>query len=53
MYLNNFKKTDLVFMTDDAVVLKYAIGDGEGSRVGLRRDGVGGEGNYDHWIGKG
>ena len=53
MYLNNFKKTDLVFMTDDAVVLKYAIGDGEGSRVGLRRDGVGGEGHYDHWIGKG
>ena len=53
MYLDNFKKTDLVFMTDDAETLKYAIGDGEGSRVGMRRDGVGGEDHYKHWIGKG
>ena len=53
MYLDNFKKTDLVFMTDDAEILKYAIGGGEGSRVGMRRDGVGGEGHYKHWIGKG
>ena len=53
MYLDNFKKTDLVFMTDDAEILKYAIGEKDGSRVGMRRDGVGGEGHYDHWIGKG
>ena len=53
MYLDNFKKTDLVFMTDDAETLKYAIGCGEGSRVGMRRDGVGGEDHYKHWIGKG
>ena len=53
MYLDNFKKTPLVFMSDDAETLKYAIGAAEGSRVGMRRDGVGGDDHYNHWIGKG
>jgi len=51
MYLDNFKKTDVIFMTDGAEVLDYAIGDGLGSRVGLRRDGIGLEGHFKRWIG--
>ena len=51
MYLDNFKKTDVVFMTDGAEVLDYAVGDGSGSRVGLRRDGIGLEGHFKRWIG--
>ena len=41
MYLDNFKKTPLVFMTMDDEVLEHAIGKGEHARVGLRRDGIG------------
>lgn len=53
MYINNFKKTTLVFMTDAAKTLKYAIGEGEGSRVGLRRDGIGSPWHEENWIGTG
>jgi len=51
-YLENFKKTPLVFMTDDDETLKYAIGDKGPSRVGLRRDGVGSPWHFTRWIGK-
>lgn len=51
MYLDNFKKTDIVFMTDGAEVLEYAIGNGPASRVGLRRDGIGLEWHFRNWIG--
>ncbi len=52
-YLNNFKKSTIVFMSDDAECLKYAIGDGEGSRVGFRRDGCGNPWHFTQWIGTG
>ena len=51
-YLENFKKTPLVFMTDDNETLKYAIGENGPSRVGLRRDGVGSPWHFGRWIGK-
>ena len=51
MYLDNFRKTDIVFMTDGAEVLGYAIGNGPASRVGLRRDGIGLEWHFKNWIG--
>lgn len=51
IYLDNFKASDVVFMTDGVEALEYAIGAGEGSRVGLRRDGVGGIGHFRRWIG--
>ena len=51
MYLDNFRKTDIVFMTDGAEVLDYALGDGPAPRVGLRRDGIGLEGHFKRWIG--
>ena len=51
MYLDNFRKTDIVFMTDGAEVLDYAIGDEPVPRVGLRRDGIGLEGHFKRWIG--
>ncbi len=41
MYLQNFKKSDIFFMTDDFQVLEYALGKRKKPRVGLRRDGVG------------
>lgn len=41
MYLKNFKKSDIFFMTDDHEVLKYALGNKKKARVGLRRDGIG------------
>ena len=42
MYLDNFKKTPLQFLTMDNEVLEYSIGTQENySRVGLRRDGIG------------
>jgi hypothetical protein len=47
MYLAAFKKTPLVFMTDDAEVLAYALPRG----VGLRRDGVGSPWHEQNWIG--
>lgn len=50
-YLNNFKDSTVVFMTDDAECLEYAIGDGEGSRVGMRRDGCGSPWHFPRWIG--
>ena len=50
-YLNNFKKTPLVFMTDDWETLKYSIGENGPSRVGLRRDGVGSPWHATRWIG--
>lgn len=51
-YLDNFKKTPIVFMTDDDETLKYAIGENGPSRVGLRRDGVGSPWHFNRWIGK-
>ena len=39
-YLQNFRKTPLVFMTDDWETFRYALGDGPVPRVGFRRDGV-------------
>ena len=50
-YLDNFKKTPIVFMTDDWEVLKYALGDGPNARVGLRRDGVASPWHFKRWIG--
>ena len=50
MYLKNFKKTQIISMTDDAAILKYNIGDGS-PRVGMRRDGVGSPGHFKTWIG--
>lgn len=47
MYLGAFKKTPLVFMSDDAEVLAYALPLG----VGLRRDGVGSPWHEQNWIG--
>ena len=47
MYLNAFHKTPLVFMTDDAAVLPYALAHG----AGLRRDGVGSPWHEKNWIG--
>ena len=52
MYLDNFKKTPLVFMSDDHTTLEYALGKGkEFPKVGIRRDGVGGYWHYQNWIG--
>ncbi len=50
-YLDSFKKSPLVFMTDDDEMLKYAIGEEGPSRVGLRRDGVGSPWHFTRWIG--
>jgi len=47
MYVQAFKKTSLVFMTDDAEVLGYAIEKG----TGMRRDGVGSRWHEQNWIG--
>ncbi len=47
MYVNAFTKTPLVFMTDDAEVLPYALSKG----TGLRRDGVGSRWHENTWIG--
>ena len=51
-YLDNFKQTPIVFMTDDDETLKYAIGENGPSRVGLRRDGVGSPWHFTRWVGK-
>lgn len=51
MYLENFRKSDLFFMTDDAEIFAYARGDGKEPRVGMRRDGVGSPGHFKRWIG--
>ena len=52
MYLKNFKKSDIFFMTDDHEVLKYALGNKKKARVGLRRDGIGSPWHFGRWIGK-
>ena len=51
MYLKNFKKTQLAFMTDDEEVFAYALGKGKIPRVGIRRDGVGSPWHFNRWIG--
>lgn len=51
-YIDSFKKTPLVFMTDDHETLKFALGEDGPARVGLRRDGVGSPWHFPHWIGK-
>ena len=50
-YLNGFTQTPLVFMTDDAETLRYALGEDGPARVGLRRDGVGSPSHFQRWIG--
>jgi hypothetical protein len=47
MYVRAFRKTPLVFMSDDAEVLKYALAFG----TGYRRDGVGSPWHEQNWIG--
>ena len=47
LYLQSFRKTPLVFMSDDAEVLKYALAHG----TGFRRDGVGSPWHEKNWIG--
>ena len=47
MYLDAFRRTPLVFMSDDAEVLPYALEHG----AGLRRDGVGSPWHEQNWIG--
>ncbi len=46
-YLRAFRKTPLVFMSDDAEVLNYALAHG----TGFRRDGVGSPWHEKTWIG--
>ena len=47
LYLGAFRKTPLVFMSDDAAVLNYALAHG----TGFRRDGVGSPWHEQNWIG--
>ena len=47
MYLHAFHKTPLVFMSDDAEALNYALAHG----TGFRRDGVGSPWHEQNWIG--
>jgi hypothetical protein len=47
LYLRAFGKTPLVFMSDDAEVLAYALARG----TGFRRDGVGSPWHEENWIG--
>jgi hypothetical protein len=47
LYLRAFRKTPLVFMSDDAEVLNYALARG----TGFRRDGVGSPWHEENWIG--
>jgi hypothetical protein len=47
LYLRAFRKTPLVFMSDDAEVLDYALAHGSG----FRRDGVGSPWHEQNWIG--
>jgi hypothetical protein len=47
MYLNGFRKTQLVSMSDDAEALAYALAHG----TGFRRDGVGSPWHEANWIG--
>ncbi|MCL4192173.1 MAG: DUF4832 domain-containing protein [Thermoguttaceae bacterium] len=47
MYLENFRTTPLVSMSDDAQALVYALAHG----TGFRRDGVGSPWHEENWIG--
>ena len=47
LYLQAFRRTPLVFMSDDAEVLGYALEHG----TGFRRDGVGSPWHEENWIG--
>lgn len=47
LYLHAFRQTPLVFMSDDAEVLNYALAHG----TGFRRDGVGSPWHEQNWIG--
>ena len=47
MYLHAFRRTPLVFMSDDAEGLNYALAHG----TGLRRDGVGSPWHEQNWVG--
>jgi hypothetical protein len=47
LYLRAFRQTPLVFMSDDAEVLGYALARG----TGFRRDGVGSPWHEQNWIG--
>ena len=47
MYTKAFRHTSLVFMTDDAEALKFALAHG----TGMRRDGVGSPWHEKNWIG--
>jgi hypothetical protein len=47
LYLRAFRRTPLVFMSDDAEVLDYALAHG----TGFRRDGVGSPWHEQNWIG--
>lgn len=47
LYLKAFRRTPLVFMSDDAEVLPYALEHG----TGFRRDGVGSPWHEQNWIG--
>jgi hypothetical protein len=47
LYLQAFRRTPVVFMSDDAEVLKYALAHG----TGFRRDGVGSPWHEQNWIG--
>ena len=51
MYLKNFKKSEIFFMTDDHEILEYSLGKGKRARVGMRRDGVGSPWHFKRWIG--
>jgi len=47
LYLSAFRQTPMVFMSDDAEVLPYALAHG----TGFRRDGVGSPWHEQNWIG--
>lgn len=47
LYVRAFRRTPLVFMSDDAEILKYALTQG----TGFRRDGVGSPWHEQNWIG--
>lgn len=52
MYLKNFKKTRLIFLTGDETTLSYALGgDSLHPRTGMRRDGIGLPGYAGMWAG--
>ena len=50
MYLNNFKETEITFMSDDQEVMAYAVGDKDIPRVGFRRDGVSSPSHFKKWF---